>query len=1006
LCIATSNAVLAGASVNVTQHHNNPSRDGLYIDPAFTQAAAINLVRDVSFSGTIVGNVYSQPLYVEGGPSGPVVIVATESNNVYALNATTGAIVWQRNVGTPVTSGLPCGNINPLGITATPIVDLASRSLFLNAEVTGAGHQIYSLNVDTGAINAGWPVTVSTAVPGFDSDRSQSSRAALGMVGNILYVPYGGRFGDCGSYRGRVVGVQINNPAAAAGSFATTATRSGIWGPGGIASDGTDIFVTTGNGPGGVTWNGSEAVIRLHPGPVFSNSTVDYFAPTDWAPLDGGDDDLGGSGPVLVDVPGATPSALVVQYGKDGKVYLLNRNNLGGVSAPVATFSIGGSGIQATAAYRTATGTYVVFRPTTNTLRALRITATSPPTLVNAWSVTSSGRGAPFVTSTDGTNNVVVWAVGSSGDQRLHGHNGDTGLVIFGGGGGSELMTGTRGYNTAAIAARGHIYVANDNRVYSFSVPTGPTPTPGPTASPTATPTPTATPAPTASATPTATPPCVRFNITINQAQEVPPTGSAATGSGTIDVDTVANTLSYNITFSGLGSAETMAHIHGFAPPGSNAGIIHNLPLGSPKIGVFNYAQVDEANILNGFSYVNIHSVNFPNGEIRGQIAGPTTPCSTPTPTATPSLTPTPTPVVTPTATPIVTPSPTPVITPTATPVTTPSATPVITPTATPITTPSPTPVITPTATPGTTPTATPIVTPTGTPGTTPTPGGTATPTPGGTTTPTPTPAPTAAQPLNLSTRMRVQTGDNVGIGGFIVTGSAPKHILLRAIGPSLASSVPDALADTLLELHGPGAFVTIANDNWRDDPDQEAAIKATGIPPTNDLEAAIDTTLNPGAYTAIISGKNNTTGAGLIEAYDLSQAVPAKLANISTRAAVDIGNNVVIAGFILGGNSGGDRVVLRGIGPSLSAGGVANALADPKLELRDGSGALLIANDNWQDDSAQAAEIIAAGLAPASPLESGIAATLPPGLYTALLAGVNDTSGVGLVEVYDRGAP
>ena len=240
VCVAVSNTVLpASAAVNVTQHHNHDSRDGLYIDPAFTQANAANVTRDTNFSGTIVGNVYAQPLYIEGGPSGPVVIAVTESNNVYALNATTGAIVWQRNVGTPVTSGLPCGNINPLGITGTPIVDLASRSLFFDAEVTGSGHQIYSLNVDTGATNAGWPVTVSTAVPGFDSDRSQSERAALGIAGNIVYVPYGGRFGDCGSYRGRLVGVQMSNPASVM-NWATISTRAGVWGPGGVASDGTN----------------------------------------------------------------------------------------------------------------------------------------------------------------------------------------------------------------------------------------------------------------------------------------------------------------------------------------------------------------------------------------------------------------------------------------------------------------------------------------------------------------------------------------------------------------------------------------------------------------------------------------------------------------------------------------------------------------------------------------------------------------------------------------------
>jgi hypothetical protein len=254
---------------------------------------------------------------------------------------------------------------------------------------------------------------------------------------------------------------------------------------------------------------------------------------------------------------------------------------------------------------------------------------------------------------------------------------------------------------------------------------------------------------------------------------------------------------------------------------------------------------------------------------------------------------------------------------------------------------------------------------------------------------------------------MFVQTGDNAGIGGFIISGSAPKHVLIRVIGPSLTQfGVPNALADPVLELHGPGAFATINNDNWGDDPVQQVAILATGLAPTNSLESAIDATLNPGAYTAVARGKNNTTGVGLIEVFDLSQAVQAKLANISTRAFVSAGDNVVIAGFILGGNNGNDSIILRGIGPSLTVFGVANALADPTLELRDGNGALLLANNDWQNDPAQAAELIAAGLAPTNPLESGIAATLPPGLYTAVLAGFNSATGVCVVEVYDRGAP
>lgn len=250
---------------------------------------------------------------------------------------------------------------------------------------------------------------------------------------------------------------------------------------------------------------------------------------------------------------------------------------------------------------------------------------------------------------------------------------------------------------------------------------------------------------------------------------------------------------------------------------------------------------------------------------------------------------------------------------------------------------------------------------------------------------------------------MRVQTGDNVGIGGFIITGTATKHVLLRAIGPYLTQlGVPNVLADPVLELHGPNGFGTITNNNWRDT--QQAEIQATGIPPTNDLESAIVATLAPGAYTAIVRGNGNTSGAALVEVYDLNQSAASKLVNISTRAFVSTGDDIVIAGFILGGNSGDDRIVLRGIGPSLSAMGVPDALADPTLQLRDGNGALLLMNNDWQDDPAQAVELTAAGLAPTNQLESAIAATLPPGLYTALLAGLNNGTGVGLVEVYDLG--
>jgi hypothetical protein len=253
---------------------------------------------------------------------------------------------------------------------------------------------------------------------------------------------------------------------------------------------------------------------------------------------------------------------------------------------------------------------------------------------------------------------------------------------------------------------------------------------------------------------------------------------------------------------------------------------------------------------------------------------------------------------------------------------------------------------------------------------------------------------------------LRVQAGDNVGIGGFIITGSTPKNVLVRGIGPSLTGfGIQNVLADPVLELHGLGAFATITNDNWKQK--QWLEIEATGIPPTHDLESAIMATLSPGTYTAVMRGNGDTSGVGVVEVYDLSQTMDSKLANLSTRAFVSTGDDIVIAGFLLSSGATSDRVVVRGIGPSMALGSfpVSAVLADPALELRDGNGMLLVANNDWQDNAFQAAEIIAAGLAPTHNLEAAIAATLPPGLYTALLSGRNNGTGIGLVEVYDRGA-
>ena len=503
--------------VNVTQEHNHPSRDGLYIDAAFTPANAANLTRDLNFDGTISGHVYAQPLYIEGGPNGPMVIAVTESNNVYALHADTGLPIWSRtDIGTPAPQGSPCpGNIIPVGITGTPVVDLASRSLFFDALISGNPnkHFIYSLNVDTGATtNANWPVNVDNAVPGFVSG-IQEERGALALVNGIVYVSYSGWVGDCGPYHGWVVGVDINDPSNVQ-AWATDAEGGGIWGHGGVASDGTSMFVVTGNTftSQGDPWSGGEAIVRFNAGPVFS----DFWAPVNWQSLDNTDTDLGGCSATVIDVPGANPSQLVLALGKDRNAYLLDRNNLGGVGPAVATMNVSNATLRGTssAAYQTGEGTHFAFHTgESGELRSYIINATSPPTMALAWNISQGGRGSPWVTTTDGTNNAIVWVANVEGDGKLYGYNGDTGTVIFNGGGPNEIMSGTRQWNTGMVA-RGRIYFGADNKVYAFKVPTG-TPTPTPTVTPTATPpvtptptptTPTPTPTPTASVSPTSTP--------------------------------------------------------------------------------------------------------------------------------------------------------------------------------------------------------------------------------------------------------------------------------------------------------------------------------------------------------------------------------------------------------------------------------------------------------------------------------------------------------------------
>ncbi len=243
---------------------------------------------------------------------------------------------------------------------------------------------------------------------------------------------------------------------------------------------------------------------------------------------------------------------------------------------------------------------------------------------------------------------------------------------------------------------------------------------------------------------------------------------------------------------------------------------------------------------------------------------------------------------------------------------------------------------------------------------------------------------------------MNVGVDDDVLIGGFIVRGPEPKRMILRAIGPSLAGAgVIGAMADPTLELHDATGATIATNDNWQTSA-QVSEIRASGLAPTNPLESAIVATLQPGNYTAIVRGVNNTTGIALVECYELDSAVT-RLVNVSTRGRVGIGDEVLIGGVIVTGSEP-KTLIVRALGPSLP---LAGALANPVLELHDGSGNLLSSNDNWVN-SPQHSDIAASGLAPLNPLESAILTTLSPGNYTAIVRGVNNTTGIGLVEAYD----
>jgi outer membrane protein assembly factor BamB len=466
---------------SVLTYHGDEGRSGNFAVPALTFEKAPSVHLDDTFDARVAGHLYAQPLYWRApGSNTAILLTASQNNVVQAFDAVTGKELWRRSVGRPVPrSSLPCGNISPLGITGTPVIDPETQAIYFDAaveEARGPRHEVFGLSLKDGSVLKGWPVDVADALQksghSFDPT-TQNQRTALSLLDGTIYAGYSGHFGDCGNYHGWVVGISLHDPGKIM-SFETQARGGGIWAPGGFSVVGHDIFFATGNTFGARSWSDGEAVFRVPPDLQRSDSKRDFFTPSDWRTLDAYDEDLGGSNPIPLNVPGSGGNqALMVALGKDGKAYLLDRNNLGGIGGQLVAETASTGPIRTSpAAYPLGNDVMVAFEgrgarcPSVSRgdgLTVLKIQGGSLPTMSTAWCSAIDGRGSVMVTTTDGHSNPIVWMLGAEGDNRLHAFRGDTGESIFT----SEPMSGLRHFQTL-IATRDRLYVGADGRVYAF----------------------------------------------------------------------------------------------------------------------------------------------------------------------------------------------------------------------------------------------------------------------------------------------------------------------------------------------------------------------------------------------------------------------------------------------------------------------------------------------------------------------------------------------------------
>jgi len=504
----------AGADDSVLTYHAHENRSGNFVVPKLTWDRAQSVHLDKNFQTHVSGKIYAQPLYWHPpGAETANLLVTSENNMVYALDAKRGTEIWSRSLGTPIPlSALDCGNIDPLGTTGTPVIDESTQTVYLEAGIydsSGPHQRVFALTLKDGSPLPGWPVDIADALKGrtppFDP-KYQSEHGALTILNGTLYVPFGGHYGDCGRYNGWVTGISLRDPSAIK-SWATRARGGGVWAPAGISSDGTSLFIATGNTMGTAAWGGGEAVIRLAGDLHDPEASKDFFAPANWHDLDEQDADLGGTAPIPLNLPiEHGGQAVVLALGKDGRAYLLDRRNLGGIGGSLTVETVSNGPIRtAPAAYPATDGMFVALqghgincppsqstsaqsllarflqdiqwrrigrlarrwlKTEENELIVLKIGPGSPPTIATSWCGALRGGAPPIVTTTDGRSDPVVWIVGAEGDNRLHGFRGDTGELLFDGG--ANVIGGLHHFQTL-IATEDRLYVSADGQVYAFA---------------------------------------------------------------------------------------------------------------------------------------------------------------------------------------------------------------------------------------------------------------------------------------------------------------------------------------------------------------------------------------------------------------------------------------------------------------------------------------------------------------------------------------------------------